>query len=208
MQFLLLLGVASSVVGFPGMGQLDKRALPLSQNEGNSGPIDSTTFSAADQYVNVKPGTTNEFRPPGPNDKRGPCPGLNAAANHGFLPRSGIATIPQSMSCLSPDSLALLRHLLTFLASAVTGLGAAYSFGSEFAAALAAIAIVLTGDPTGGTWSIGGGYTPALLGNLISNPEGIGNSHNTYEADASPGRVRLIHPRLYAMLLTFAMILG
>lgn len=30
-----------------------------------------------------------DWRPPGPNDSRSPCPGLNSLANHGFLPRSG-----------------------------------------------------------------------------------------------------------------------
>ena len=70
--------------------------LPLSQNEGNSGPIDSTTFSASEQYVNVQPGSGHQYQDPGSNDKRGPCPGLNAAANHGFLPRNGLPTIQQS----------------------------------------------------------------------------------------------------------------
>jgi hypothetical protein len=70
--------------------------LPLSQNEGNSGPIDSITFSATDQYVNVQPGSGHAYQDPGTSDKRGPCPGLNAAANHGFLPRNGIATVAQS----------------------------------------------------------------------------------------------------------------
>ncbi|KAL6863652.1 Peroxidase, family 2 domain-containing protein [Trichoderma novae-zelandiae] len=31
----------------------------------------------------------NEWQAPGPDDSRGPCPGLNSLANHGFLPRSG-----------------------------------------------------------------------------------------------------------------------
>ncbi|KAK8113943.1 Chloroperoxidase [Apiospora kogelbergensis] len=31
----------------------------------------------------------NEWKPPGPDDVRGPCPGLNTLANHGFLPRDG-----------------------------------------------------------------------------------------------------------------------
>ncbi|KAI1767769.1 Cloroperoxidase [Hypoxylon sp. FL1150] len=31
------------------------------------------------------------FTPPGPNDVRGPCPILNALANHGYLPHSGKA---------------------------------------------------------------------------------------------------------------------
>ncbi|EEB92448.1 hypothetical protein MPER_09040 [Moniliophthora perniciosa FA553] len=29
------------------------------------------------------------FQAPGPDDARGPCPGLNTLANHGFLPRNG-----------------------------------------------------------------------------------------------------------------------
>lgn len=85
---------------FPQMAGIHGRQipnLPLSENEGNSGPIDSVVFNAQDQFVDVRPGTTHRYIAPGPNDKRGPCPGLNAAANHGFLPRSGITTIPQSM---------------------------------------------------------------------------------------------------------------
>ncbi|KAG4429585.1 hypothetical protein IFR05_014934 [Cadophora sp. M221] len=170
---LLLYTFVNTALAFPGMLP-DIRArqslptnLPLSSQEGNSGPIPSLSFNAADQFVDVRPGTTHQFIAPGSNDKRGLCPGLNAAANHGFLPRSGIATIAQT----------------------VTGLGQAYSLGNEFAAALAVIAIALTGDPIGGTWSIGGSYSPSLLGGLLSNPSGIDWSHNTYESDASPTRV-------------------
>ncbi|CZR61315.1 uncharacterized protein PAC_11211 [Phialocephala subalpina] len=141
--------------------------LPLSSLEGNSGPIPSLNFNPSDQFVDVRPGTTHQFVAPSSTDERGPCPGLNAAANHGFLPRNGIATIAQT----------------------ITGLGQAYSFGPEFAAALSVIAIALTGDPTSGTWSIGGPYSPLLgLGGLLSNPEGISFSHNEYESDASPAR--------------------
>jgi len=32
---------------------------------------------------------------PGPNDQRGPCPGLNAFANHGYLPHNGEASLTQ-----------------------------------------------------------------------------------------------------------------
>ncbi|CAM1505792.1 Fc.00g114290.m01.CDS01 [Cosmosporella sp. VM-42] len=32
----------------------------------------------------------HEFRPASPFDSRSPCPGLNALANHGFLPRNGM----------------------------------------------------------------------------------------------------------------------
>ena len=30
---------------------------------------------------------------PGPNDIRGPCPGLNALANHGYFPHSGVVPL-------------------------------------------------------------------------------------------------------------------
>jgi len=98
---LLTLSSSSLAAAMPGMAAtLERRqslpSLPLSQAQGNSGPFPSLQFSAADQFVDVRPGTTHQFIAPGPNDKRGPCPGLNAAANHGFLPRSGITTITQS----------------------------------------------------------------------------------------------------------------
>ncbi|KAG7005412.1 sister chromatid cohesion protein pds5 [Physcia stellaris] len=172
MLLLVLSGLASMAVSLPGMadihGRADihDRALPLSQNEGNSGPIDSLVFNAAEQFVDVRPGSPHQFIAPKAGDKRGLCPGLNAAANHGFLPRSGITTI----------------------AASVTGLAQAYGLGNDLAAVLSAAAVALTGDPTSGTWSIGGSYVPALLGNLLSNPSGISYSHNKYESDASPGR--------------------
>jgi len=39
-------------------------------------------FDAAKQYINVTKGSGHEYVAPGPNDLRGPCPGLNAFANH------------------------------------------------------------------------------------------------------------------------------
>jgi hypothetical protein len=39
-------------------------------------------FDAKAQYVNVSKGSGHEYVPPGANDLRGPCPGLNAFANH------------------------------------------------------------------------------------------------------------------------------
>ena len=41
----------------------------------------------------------HQFIAPGPNDIRGPCPGLNAAANHGFLARDGIVTFTRVDRC-------------------------------------------------------------------------------------------------------------
>ena len=39
-------------------------------------------FNAKAQYINVTAGSGHEYVAPGPNDFRGPCPGLNAFANH------------------------------------------------------------------------------------------------------------------------------
>jgi hypothetical protein len=40
------------------------------------------TFDGEKQYINVSKGSGHEWVAPGPNDLRGPCPGLNAFANH------------------------------------------------------------------------------------------------------------------------------
>ncbi|KAH7351090.1 hypothetical protein BKA65DRAFT_251559 [Rhexocercosporidium sp. MPI-PUGE-AT-0058] len=171
---LSILDMALTVFAYPGMteGNLNARQavppvpLPLSQNEGNCGIIPCTTFNAADQFVDVRPGTAHQFVAPGPNDKRGPCPGLNAAANHGFIPHNGIGTVSQF----------------------AVGLEEAYNFTPELGTVLATIGIALTGDLLGGTWSIGGPYPASLLGSLLSSPEGLSFSHNAYETDGSMTR--------------------
>lgn len=50
-------------------------------------------FNAQAQYISTS--GANQFVPPGPGDLRGPCPGLNALANHNYLPHNGLATITQ-----------------------------------------------------------------------------------------------------------------
>lgn len=64
--------------------QLARRAVPLpsSAGETNCGPIPCTTFDEQEQLVSIE--GTHAFVAPGPTDLRGPCPGLNAAANHGY----------------------------------------------------------------------------------------------------------------------------
>jgi len=108
--FLAVLYQACTAVAFPGLAALPLHPngpnivprqslpsnLPLSSQEGNSGPIPSLLFDPVDQFVDVRPGTAHAYVPPKSTDERGPCPGLNAAANHGFLPHNGIPNIPQS----------------------------------------------------------------------------------------------------------------
>lgn len=52
-------------------------------------------FDATAQYVSTH--GSYEFVTPNiaGGDQRGPCPGLNAMANHGYIPHNGVATIQQ-----------------------------------------------------------------------------------------------------------------
>ncbi|KAF9872869.1 hypothetical protein CkaCkLH20_09732 [Colletotrichum karsti] len=50
---------------------------------------------------NARPEKGFEFQAPGPNDSRGPCPGLNLLANHGYLPRDGHVTLGQVIEATS-----------------------------------------------------------------------------------------------------------
>ncbi|KAK8137878.1 Cloroperoxidase [Apiospora sp. TS-2023a] len=65
--------------------------------------------------------SANEWSPPGPGDVRGPCPGLNTLANHGFLPRDGLDIDADTVSSALTKSLnaePLLANL--FFAGAIT----------------------------------------------------------------------------------------
>ncbi|CAK1362436.1 unnamed protein product [Cercospora beticola] len=156
--------LAGSAAAWPVAMEMDaivKRQLGAGRkNTGGGHP--NPTFNAQQQYVDVTDGGPNPFRSPGARDLRGQCPGLNAAANHGFLPRNGLANIQQT----------------------VDGLGKAYGMSPELAAGLAAIAILISGDIPSTRWSIGGGF-PSSLPLLLSNPKGIVGSHSKYENDAS-----------------------
>ncbi|KAJ4287353.1 hypothetical protein N0V90_012751 [Kalmusia sp. IMI 367209] len=50
---------------------------------------------------NKRPEPGYEFKAPGPGDSRGPCPGLNLLANHGYLPRNGKVTFGQVLEATS-----------------------------------------------------------------------------------------------------------
>ncbi|KAL8980645.1 MAG: hypothetical protein Q9177_005819, partial [Variospora cf. flavescens] len=107
-------------------------------------------------------------------DQRGPCPGLNALANHGYLPHDGIAPA-------------------TTIINAVTE---AYGMRLDLATFLALYGTVFNGDSLSLTpgYSIGG---PASSGGILSGlgilrtPSGLSGSHNNYEGDTSATRADL-----------------
>ncbi|KAL9076215.1 MAG: hypothetical protein Q9157_003750 [Trypethelium eluteriae] len=139
--------------------------LGFSAAETNCGPTPCLTFGEADQLVS----TTGDhaYASPAVDEIRGPCPGLNAAANHGYLPRSGIVSVEE----------------------AILGLGAAYNLAPEVSALLAAYAVAVDGNIIEGLWSIGGPLPgdPGVPG-LIRNGQGISYSHNNFEGDSSIAR--------------------
>lgn len=105
---------------------------------------------------------------PGPGDIRGPCAGLNAAANHGYLPRDGIATAE----------------------TVNTGLWEAFGLDITATTVLQTLTMFFDGDPVSGRWSIGyhsdKTQSLGLLGDLLGNETGIcAYGHLKTEGDAS-----------------------
>lgn len=73
-------------------------------------------FNAASQYVSNT--GANAFVAPGPGDQRGPCPGLNAMANHGYMPHNGIGTIQQfTDGTEAAFGMGILTYSISYLSS-------------------------------------------------------------------------------------------
>ncbi|KAF2758606.1 Cloroperoxidase [Pseudovirgaria hyperparasitica] len=114
-------------------------------------------FNAEAQYID----TTGEHSwvAPTTEDARGPCPGLNAMANHGYLPHNGVGTITDF----------------------VLGTFKVFGMSLDLGAFLAVLGASFDGDGT--SWSIGGPHPAVGLG-----ATGLIGSHNKYESDVSPCR--------------------
>ncbi|EIM82419.1 Cloroperoxidase [Stereum hirsutum FP-91666 SS1] len=56
------------------------------------------------------------FMAPGPNDMRSPCPGLNALANHGILPRNGSNITTNMILQAAVDAYNVQPHVLSLAA--------------------------------------------------------------------------------------------
>ncbi|KAI7261180.1 Cloroperoxidase [Hortaea werneckii] len=120
------------------------------------------SFDASSQLVDVH--GDHAFQPPGPHDRRGPCPGLNSLANHGYLPRNGITSVTQAIDACQK----------------------AFGMGYDLAAALAIYSAAFDGNLA--TFSIGGPSYSLLGLDLLGTPKGLSGSHNVFEGDNSPTR--------------------
>jgi hypothetical protein len=51
------------------------------------------------------------FKAPGKYDQRGPCPGLNALANHNYISHDGIASYGEVVTAINQGSYSVVRGL-------------------------------------------------------------------------------------------------
>jgi len=99
-----LVAVSGSTSAFPSIAleaaQLAGRDASISQQEAHEKRVNGILpgFNAGAQRIDVS--GKHAFVPPNfkKGDLRGPCPGLNALANHNYLPHNGFATIDQFVS--------------------------------------------------------------------------------------------------------------
>ena len=78
---LCIISFATTVGAFPGL------------NSRQAG------FNPTQQYINVS--GAHSFVAPTASDLRGPCPALNAAANHGYIARNGYTTFQESFDAIT-----------------------------------------------------------------------------------------------------------
>lgn len=81
----------SEVAAYPAIAEAiaNREGIALEARQGVNDP--STRFNAEEQYVSTT-GAHKFVMPDLTKDARGPCPGLNAMANHGYLPHNGVGT--------------------------------------------------------------------------------------------------------------------
>ncbi|TFL05778.1 Chloroperoxidase [Pterulicium gracile] len=110
------------------------------------------------------PDAAHPYRAPLAWEQRGPCPGLNVMANHGYIPRSGVATFEQL----------------------IAGAQEAFNMDYNFAMAVSAFGILARGNPLLGIVSIGGRtpFVPPLPGIPDGIPGGF-SKHGRFEGDVS-----------------------
>lgn len=131
-----LAAFGAPVAAFPHLLQeaLERELLVKRQTVAPQGagalPLVPPPFNATAQYVSNT--GSHAFVAPSSTDARGMCPGLNAMANHGYIPHNGIATITQF----------------------IQGTYEVFGMGADLAAFLAVYGAVVDGTLT--SWSIGG----------------------------------------------------
>nr|GAT56219.1 heme-thiolate peroxidase [Mycena chlorophos] len=134
--------------------------------DGHSGTLIAMPPLPTYTGAKIIPDTDHLYIAPGPEDLRGPCPGMKTLANHGYIPRSGIASFEDIVS----------------------GMMEAFNLDRDFGAFITALNMLMRGNPFVNRMSIGG-VSPLVppLPNNAGTPGGI-SLHGGIEGDASMTR--------------------
>ncbi|KAF7296004.1 Zn(2)-C6 fungal-type domain-containing protein [Mycena kentingensis (nom. inval.)] len=162
---------ASVSVAWPGQNAYEARAPanPGQVLDGQTGTRIALPPRPTETGTKQIPDAAHPFQAPGPKDQRGPCPGMNTLANHGYIPRNGIATFEDI----------------------VNGMLEAFNTQIDFGAFLVAANMLMRGNPFTNKLSIGG-LSPLVkpLPKNLGSPQGPGGLalHGGFEGDASMTR--------------------
>ncbi|CAK3937822.1 Aromatic peroxygenase [Lecanosticta acicola] len=141
-------------------------AAPITSQYPYLGAINGKNGTGKGGILVPAPGdTVHYYQEPGPLDIRGPCPGINTMANHGFLARDGITTYNELVDAQQN----------------------VFNVGYDLANLLAIAGVGLDGDLVGtGKLSIGCDATSrtATPGNVLADELGL-DGHNHFEGDTS-----------------------
>jgi hypothetical protein len=132
----ICLAAARSANAFPNivehLAQRDVRPRAEGDSWGGLFPLTTPDFDAAAQYVD----TTGEhaWKAPGQHDQRGPCPGLNSLANHGYIPHNGIGTLDQFIdACMKGEYAVIAKCVPTPPADCCKVFGVGLDFATVLA---------------------------------------------------------------------------
>ncbi|THV89509.1 Cloroperoxidase [Aureobasidium pullulans] len=110
------------------------------------------------------------YKDPAPSDQRGPCPGMNTLANHGYIPRNGITTVAQT----------------------VVAAARVFNMGADLTTFLAGGSVLFAGDIPTMRYSIGGAdkrtNSAGALGSALGTETGLSGHLRFKEGDASGTR--------------------
>ncbi|KZS95533.1 Cloroperoxidase [Sistotremastrum niveocremeum HHB9708] len=144
-------------------------AFPTERSNPPGGVVITIPPRSTDVGLKLVPDADHPFVAPGPGDMRGPCPALNTLANHGYLPRNGVASYEQIINATREG----------------------FNMDHDLAAFDAAFAMLARGNAFVNRLSIGGEtpLVPPLPGQIDGpgSPGGIAK-HGRFEGDVSMTR--------------------
>ncbi|KAF5327645.1 hypothetical protein D9619_004131 [Psilocybe cf. subviscida] len=164
---LAMLGVATAFPSYGSLAGLTERELAEIIPTLTARTLPSPPGPLSDTRTKLVNVPAHPWIAPGENDIRGPCPGLNTLANHGYLPRDGIASPSQIVEAVQE----------------------VFNMGNDLAVFVTYAAhLVVDGNLITDLLSIGGKTpstgpdppSPAIVGGL--------NTHAVFEGDVSTTR--------------------